>query len=90
MESGERGEWREERGVLRSEDRGWMSENCLAAISIIRLAFLWLIFSFLHPQFSFLFQLLRVDEKSLQISIENLPYFLQNLLCLQISQNTAF
>ena len=31
----ERGEWREERGVLRSEDRGWMSENCLAAISII-------------------------------------------------------
>lgn len=83
MESGERGEWREERGVLRSEDRGWMSENCLSAISIIRLAFLWLIFSFL-------FQLLRVDEKSLQISIENLPYFLQNLLCLQISQNTAF
>lgn len=83
MESGERGEWREERGVLRSEDRGWMSENCLAAISIIRLAFLWLIFSFL-------FQLLRVDEKSLQISVENLPYFLQNLLCLQISQNTAF
>lgn len=83
MESGERGEWREERGVLRSEDRGWMSENCLAAISIIRLAFLWLIFSFL-------FQLLRVDEKSLQISIENLPYFLQNLLCLQISQNTVF
>jgi len=79
----ERGEWREERGVLRSEDRGWMSENCLAAISIIRLAFLWLIFSFL-------FQLLRVDEKSLQISVENLPYFLQNLLCLQISQNTAF
>jgi len=60
-----------------------MSENCLAAISIIRLAFLWLIFSFL-------FQLLRVDEKSLQISVENLPYFLQNLLCLQISQNTAF
>ncbi len=83
MESGERGEWREERGVLRSEDRGWMSENCLAAISIIRLAFLWLIFSFL-------FQLLRVDEKSLQISVENLPYFLQNLLCLQISQNTVF
>lgn len=83
MESGERGGWREERGVLRSEDRGWMSENCLAAISIIRLAFLWLIFSFL-------FQLLRVDEKSLQISVENLPYFLQNLLCLQISQNTLF
>lgn len=83
MESGERGEWREERGVLRSEDRGWMSENCLAAISIIRLAFLWLIFSFL-------FQLLRIDEKYLQISVENLPYFLQNLLCLQISQNTAF
>ncbi len=83
MESGERGEWREERGVLRSEDRGWMSENCLAAISIIRLAFLWLIFSFL-------FQLLRVDEKSLQIRVENLPYFLQNLLCLQISQNTVF
>lgn len=83
MESGERGEWREERGVLRSEDRGWISENCLAAISIIRLAFLWLIFSFL-------FQLLRVDEKSLQISVENLPYFLQNLLCLQISQNTVF
>ncbi len=83
MESGERGEWREERGVLRSEDRGWMSENCLSAISIIRLAFLWLIFSFL-------FQLLRVDEKSLQISVENLPYFLQNLLCLQISQNTVF
>lgn len=83
MESGERGEWREERGVLMSEDRGWMSENCLSAISIIRLAFLWLIFSFL-------FQLLRVDEKSLQISVENLPYFLQNLLCLQISQNTVF
>lgn len=83
MESGERGEWREERGVLRSEDRGWMSENCLAAISIIRLAFLWLIFSFL-------FQLLRIDEKYLQISVENLPYFLQNLLCLQISQNTVF
>ena len=79
----ERGEWREERGVLRSEDRGWMSENCLAAISIIRLAFLWLIFSFL-------FQLLRIDEKYLQISVENLPYFLQNLLCLQISQNTVF
>lgn len=83
MESGERGEWREERGVLRSEDRGWISENCLAAISIIRLAFLWLIFSFL-------FQLLRIDEKYLQISVENLPYFLQNLLCLQISQNTVF
>lgn len=83
MESGERGEWREERGVLRSEDRGWMSENCLAAISIIRLAFLWLIFSFL-------FQLLRIDEKYLQISVENLPYFLQNLLSLQISQNTVF
>lgn len=83
MESGERGEWREERGVLRSEDRGWMSENCLAAISIIRLAFLWLIFSFL-------FQLLRIDEKYLQISVENLPYFLQNLLCLQILQNTVF
>ena len=79
----ERGEWREERGVLRSEDRGWMSENCLAAIFIIRLAFLWLIFSFL-------FQPLRIDEKYLQISVENLPYFLQNLLCLQISQNMAF
>ena len=86
----ERGEWREERGVLRSEDRGWMSENCLAAISIIRLAFLWLIFSFLHPQFSFLFQPLRIDEKYLQISVENSRILKQNILCLQILQNTAF
>ena len=86
----ERGEWREERGVLRSEDRGWMSENCLAAISIIRLAFLWLIFSFLHPQFSFLFQPLRIDEKYLQISVENSRILKQNILCLQILQNIAF
>ena len=86
----ERGEWREERGVLRSEDRGWMSENCLAAISIIRLAFLWLIFSFLHPQFSFLFQPLRIYEKYLQISVENSRILKQNILCLQILQNIAF